>query len=183
MAGEAGRVVQLRLAALHEQLSALHTAGPAARAARLAFPGAADDHAFAAAAAGVDSGSTVALADRRARSIGPGSESLSYGSAPVHAARGEGTWIIEEGSGRRLLDMYNNVPGVGHSHPRVACAIAAQARKVSLNMRMLHGGAPCVSPSRRRSTQLQACTATERSPCLGAQQIGTASCAGSGLRS
>jgi 4-aminobutyrate aminotransferase-like enzyme len=37
--------------------------------------------------------------------------------------------------------MYNNVPCVGHCHPRVAQAIALQARSVNVNMRYLHGGA------------------------------------------
>jgi 4-aminobutyrate aminotransferase-like enzyme len=44
-------------------------------------------------------------------------------------------------SGRKLLDCYNNVPCVGHAHPRVSEAIATQARAANVNMRYLHPGA------------------------------------------
>jgi 4-aminobutyrate aminotransferase-like enzyme len=43
--------------------------------------------------------------------------------------------------GRRYLDAYNNVPCVGHSHPRVAEAIARQSRRLTTNMRYLHPAA------------------------------------------
>lgn len=36
--------------------------------------------------------------------------------------------------------MYNNVPCVGHAHPRVAEAVARQARQINVNMRYLHPG-------------------------------------------
>ena len=42
--------------------------------------------------------------------------------------------------GDRYLDAYNNVPCVGHAHPRVTEAIARQARVVNTNMRYLHAG-------------------------------------------
>ncbi|HEY2803457.1 MAG TPA: aminotransferase class III-fold pyridoxal phosphate-dependent enzyme, partial [Actinomycetota bacterium] len=36
------------------------------------------------------------------------------------------------------LDAYNNVPVVGHGHPRVVSAIAEQARRLNTNTRYLH---------------------------------------------
>jgi 4-aminobutyrate aminotransferase-like enzyme len=43
--------------------------------------------------------------------------------------------------GRRYLDAYNNVPCVGHGHPRVAEATARQSRLLNTNMRYLHEAA------------------------------------------
>src|SRR3970282_2182560 len=37
------------------------------------------------------------------------------------------------------LDAYNNVPHVGHSHPRVVTAAAGQLRALNTNTRYLHG--------------------------------------------
>jgi 4-aminobutyrate aminotransferase-like enzyme len=56
---------------------------------------------------------------------------------PLHFVRGEGVWLIDA-KGRRFLDAYNNVPVVGHEHPRVVEAIARQARRLNTNMRYLH---------------------------------------------
>ena len=78
------------------------------------------------------------LVDRR-QVFGAATESLSY-DEPIRMARAEGTWMFSA-DGRRYLDMYNNVPSVGHSHPRVATAIARQANVLNTNMRYLHGGA------------------------------------------
>ena len=88
---------------------------------------------------GANEAATDELVARRVQAIGPGSEPLSYGSAPVHVRRASGPWVWDQH--RALLDMYNNVPCVGHCHPRVAQAIALQARSVNVNMRYLHGGA------------------------------------------
>ena len=41
--------------------------------------------------------------------------------------------------GRRYLDAYNNVPHVGHAHPRVARAVSDQTAKLATNTRYLHG--------------------------------------------
>jgi 4-aminobutyrate aminotransferase-like enzyme len=54
----------------------------------------------------------------------------------VHAARAEGVWIYEA-DGRRLLDAYNNVPVVGHCHPRVTEAVVHQTRLSATNARYL----------------------------------------------
>ena len=79
------------------------------------------------------------LVARRARVFGPAIESLSY-DRPVQMARAEGAWMYDA-EGRAYLDMYNNVPAVGHAHPRVSQAIARQARTLNTNMRYLHPAA------------------------------------------
>jgi 4-aminobutyrate aminotransferase-like enzyme/Ser/Thr protein kinase RdoA (MazF antagonist) len=79
------------------------------------------------------------LAARRGRAFGPAIEPLSY-DQPVQMARAAGAWMYDV-DGRAYLDMYNNVPAVGHTHPRVTEAIARQARVLNTNMRYLHGSA------------------------------------------
>ncbi len=83
--------------------------------------------------------STAGLAARRERVLGPAVEALTY-DEPLQVASAAGVWITDVG-GRRYLDAYNNVPCVGHGHPRVAEAIARQARMLNTNLRYLHGGA------------------------------------------
>ena len=56
---------------------------------------------------------------------------------PVHLVRGEGVWLYDA-EDRRYLDCYNNVPVVGHSHPRVVRAVAAQQRLLATHSRYLH---------------------------------------------
>ncbi len=63
---------------------------------------------------------------------------LSY-DQPVHLSKGEGIWLIDS-DGRRLLDAYNNVPHVGHSHPEVVSALAFQSRRLTTNTRYLVDG-------------------------------------------
>jgi len=77
-----------------------------------------------------------ALAERRARALGPALTGLSY-REPLHLVGGDGVWLIDAG-GRRYLDAYNNVPVVGHGHPRVTEAVVRQARRLNTNMRYLH---------------------------------------------
>lgn len=74
-----------------------------------------------------------ALALRRAR-LGP-ALSLSYGE-PVRPHVGDGVWLVDT-DGNRLLDAYNNVPHVGHSHPQVTTAVSAQLRRLTTNTRYL----------------------------------------------
>jgi len=56
---------------------------------------------------------------------------------PVHLVRGEGAWLFDA-AGRRYLDCYNNVPVVGHGHPRVVRAVAEQQRLLATHSRYLH---------------------------------------------
>ncbi len=76
------------------------------------------------------------LLARRHRVLGTALESLSY-RHPLHLVRGDGAWM-EAADGRRYLDAYNNVPVVGHAHPRVVAAIARQAATLNTNTRYLH---------------------------------------------
>jgi 4-aminobutyrate aminotransferase-like enzyme/Ser/Thr protein kinase RdoA (MazF antagonist) len=76
------------------------------------------------------------LIARRAAHVGLATEPLSY-DVPLHVACAEGVWITDV-SGRRYLDAYNNVPCVGHGHPRVLAAIARQSRRINTHMRYLH---------------------------------------------
>jgi 4-aminobutyrate aminotransferase-like enzyme len=62
--------------------------------------------------------------------------SLSY-DTPLKIVRGEGATLIDE-TGRRYLDLVNNVCHVGHAHPRVVAAIAEQAARLNTNTRYLH---------------------------------------------
>jgi 4-aminobutyrate aminotransferase-like enzyme/Ser/Thr protein kinase RdoA (MazF antagonist) len=76
------------------------------------------------------------LEERRNRVLGPAATRLSY-SHPVHVARGEGPWLFDA-DGRRLLDAYNNVPVVGHCHPRVTEAVVRQTRRLNTHARYLY---------------------------------------------
>jgi 4-aminobutyrate aminotransferase-like enzyme len=73
-------------------------------------------------------------AARRQR-IGP-NLSLSY-TKPLKLVRG---WMqyLYDGEGRRYLDAVNNVPHVGHSHPRVVRAAHEQMAVLNTNTRYLH---------------------------------------------
>jgi 4-aminobutyrate aminotransferase-like enzyme len=74
------------------------------------------------------------LAARKAR-IG-GNLSLSY-RQPLKMVRGWRQHLYDH-TGRAYLDMYNNVPHVGHSHPHVVRAIQAQTGLLTTNTRYLH---------------------------------------------
>jgi 4-aminobutyrate aminotransferase-like enzyme/Ser/Thr protein kinase RdoA (MazF antagonist) len=82
---------------------------------------------------------TADLVARRAGVFGTALAPLTY-STPLHLVRGRGVWL-EDVDGQRYLDSYNNVPVVGHAHPRVANAIADQARELNTNLRYLHPAA------------------------------------------
>ena len=79
---------------------------------------------------------TVDLARRRADTLGALLTPLTY-SQPVHTVRGEGVWLYDA-DGNRLLDAYNNVPVVGHCHPRVTEAIVRQTRTLNTHARYLY---------------------------------------------
>ncbi len=79
---------------------------------------------------------TGALARRRDEALGAVLTPLSYAD-PVHVVRGEGVWLFDA-DGRRLLDAYNNVPVVGHCHPRVTEAVVDQTRRLNTHARYLY---------------------------------------------
>jgi 4-aminobutyrate aminotransferase-like enzyme/Ser/Thr protein kinase RdoA (MazF antagonist) len=76
------------------------------------------------------------LRARRGRVLGTALSALTY-ERPLHLVRGEGARMFDP-DGRAYLDAYNNVPVVGHSHPRVVAAIARQAATLNTNTRYLH---------------------------------------------
>lgn len=80
---------------------------------------------------------TETLLERRARLLGPNMS--TFYDEPVHLVRGLGTklWDAE---GREYLDCYNNVPHVGHCHPKVVEAICQQASTLNTHSRYLHDG-------------------------------------------
>lgn len=55
----------------------------------------------------------------------------------MHIVRGEGVWLFDS-DGRKYLDMYNNVPHVGHCHPHVVEAITRQLGTLNTHTRYLH---------------------------------------------
>lgn len=75
------------------------------------------------------------LIARRRRVLGP-SLSLSY-RQPLTIVRGEGAYLYDD-TGRPYLDLVNNVAHVGHAHPRVVAAAAAQKALLETNTRYLH---------------------------------------------
>jgi 4-aminobutyrate aminotransferase-like enzyme/Ser/Thr protein kinase RdoA (MazF antagonist) len=76
------------------------------------------------------------LLARRRQVLGSALEPLTY-RRPLHLERGRGAWLFDT-DGRAYLDAYNNVPVVGHAHPRVVDAIARQASLLNTNTRYLH---------------------------------------------
>ena len=56
---------------------------------------------------------------------------------PLKIVRGWMQYLYDE-TGRAYLDVYNNVPLVGHSHPRVVRAVQAQLALLNTNTRYLH---------------------------------------------
>ncbi len=77
------------------------------------------------------------LIERRQRLLGP-SYRLFY-ERPLHIVRGAGVWLYDA-DGNAYLDVYNNVPGVGHCHPHVVAALTAQAGVLNTHTRYLHEG-------------------------------------------
>lgn len=56
---------------------------------------------------------------------------------PLTLVKAEGVWL-EDAEGKRYLDVYNNVPNVGHCHPHVVNALHQQAGQINVHSRYLH---------------------------------------------
>jgi 4-aminobutyrate aminotransferase-like enzyme len=78
---------------------------------------------------------TADLLERRRQLLGPAYR-LFYDN-PVHLVRGEGVWLFDA-DGKKYLDMYNNVPHVGHCHPHVVNALQKQIETLNTHTRYLH---------------------------------------------
>lgn len=76
-----------------------------------------------------------ALADRRRQHVA--SVQKLYYATPPEIVSGRGQWLVDR-TGRRYLDMVNNVAVAGHSHPRITAAAAAQMAILSTNSRFLY---------------------------------------------
>ncbi|MFN3242435.1 MAG: aminotransferase class III-fold pyridoxal phosphate-dependent enzyme [Planctomycetota bacterium] len=74
-----------------------------------------------------------ARSERFARNL-----ATSYAS-PLTLVRGWRHFLFDQ-HGRRHLDAYNNVPHVGHCHPRVVRAVHEQTSRLATNTRYLHAG-------------------------------------------
>ena len=61
---------------------------------------------------------------------------LSY-RKPLQILRGWRHYLYDQ-HGRTHLDAYNNVPHVGHAHPRIAAVIEHQGRLLNTNTRYIH---------------------------------------------
>ena len=71
---------------------------------------------------------------RRGRVLAP-TYRLFY-EEPLHIVRGEGVWLYDS-NGRRYLDAYNNVPVVGHCHPKVVARLVKQAAVLNTHTRYI----------------------------------------------
>jgi 4-aminobutyrate aminotransferase-like enzyme/Ser/Thr protein kinase RdoA (MazF antagonist) len=83
--------------------------------------------------------------------------SVSY-RKPLKIVRGWMQYLYDE-TGRAYLDVYNNVPLVGHSHPRVVRAVQQQMALLNTNTRYLHDNILRYAErlTRRLPTQLKIC--------------------------
>jgi 4-aminobutyrate aminotransferase-like enzyme/Ser/Thr protein kinase RdoA (MazF antagonist) len=81
-----------------------------------------------------EAGSTETLAARQA--VLGKNLSVSY-QRPLKIVRGWMQYLYDE-TGRAFLDVYNNVPLVGHSHPQVVRAVQEQVALLNTNTRYLH---------------------------------------------
>src|SRR5262245_12857013 len=81
--------------------------------------------------------SEQSLLQRRQRALG--SQSPLFYDTPLHPVRGEGVWLYDA-DGKRYLDVYNNVPCVGHCNPRVVEAMSRQAATLNIHTRYLDEG-------------------------------------------
>lgn len=66
-----------------------------------------------------------------------GASSVLFYRQPLHIVKAE-TCYIHTADGRRYLDLYNNVPSVGHCHPRVVAAVSAQLAEFNTHSRYLY---------------------------------------------
>lgn len=80
---------------------------------------------------------TEDLRTRRDRALGTGAP-LFY-NEPIELVRGDGVHLFDP-DGRRYVDLYNNVPCVGHANPRVVEAMTRQQATLNVHSRYLHEG-------------------------------------------
>ena len=77
----------------------------------------------------------ASLVSRREASFG--AASWLFYEKPIRMVRAQGVWMYDS-SGKQYLDVYNNVPSIGHCHPHVVDAIARQAATLNTHTRYLY---------------------------------------------
>lgn len=65
-----------------------------------------------------------------------GALSVLFYQDPIVMASASGAWMVAA-DGKRYLDFYNNVPSVGHCHPRIVEAVSKQMAQLNTNMRYI----------------------------------------------
>jgi 4-aminobutyrate aminotransferase-like enzyme len=104
------------------------------------------------------------LLARRRRLLGPAYR--QFYEEPLEIVRGKGVHLYDA-EGVEYLDAYNNVPCVGHSHPRVVAAIAEQAGRLNTHTRYL--GEPILDYSERLLDSLGAGLGHVMFTCTGSE--------------
>jgi 4-aminobutyrate aminotransferase-like enzyme len=106
----------------------------------------------------------ASLLERRRATLGP--HALLFYDQPIEFVSGQGAWLFDR-TGRAYLDAYNNVPHVGHAHPRVVAAISEASGRLATHTRYLHD-APVAYAERLLATLhsnldrlIYVCTGTE----------------------
>ncbi|MFO7856657.1 MAG: aspartate aminotransferase family protein [Paracoccaceae bacterium] len=94
-----------------------------------------DMNAFDPSKDGADAQASPGLLARRRANFG--AASVLFYRRPIEMVRAEGCWM-EAADGTRYLDFYNNVPSVGHSHPKVVEAVHRQMARLNTNTRYLN---------------------------------------------
>jgi 4-aminobutyrate aminotransferase-like enzyme len=85
----------------------------------------------------VETNKSASLLARREQALGAGAP-LFY-EEPIHIVGGDGVSLFDA-DGNRYIDMYNNVPCVGHGNARVVEAMATQQATLNVHSRYLHEG-------------------------------------------
>ena len=63
-------------------------------------------------------------------------ESPLFYKEPIYLESGEGVWLYDK-TGKKYLDVYNNVPVAGHCHPRIIASLNDQASKLNVHSRYI----------------------------------------------
>ena len=63
-------------------------------------------------------------------------ESPLFYKEPIYLESGEGVWLYDK-TGKKYLDVYNNVPVAGHCHPRIIASLTDQASKLNVHSRYI----------------------------------------------
>ncbi|MCQ0989775.1 aspartate aminotransferase family protein [Jiella sp. LLJ827] len=66
-----------------------------------------------------------------------GALSVLFYREPIEMVSAEGAWM-QAANGERYLDFYNNVPSVGHTHPKVVEAVTRQMGRLNIHSRYLN---------------------------------------------